>query len=463
MGTSMGKDVMGGFQMGMDIETVGRQLKTDVLVVGAGPSGAAAASWAARSGRDVLLVDMAQFPRDKTCGDGLTPRAIAELNLLGLSDWVLEHPVTRGLHVYGWGRDHRLPWNGRSFPNYGSVITRTELDRHLVQVAEESGARTLFGYRAAAVSFDRDRIAGVELRRVSDGGDDNPVNVVARTVLVADGVRSKFGALLGRQWHRESVYGTAMRAFMRTDRPSDWLVAHLGPQMPDGTTLPGYGWIFPLGHSQGNGQIDIGSDPLVNVGVIAYSAKNHELHSGLLPLLDKYVADVRNEFGLLGVPMQVKSALLPLGGAVSHVAGRNWMLLGDAAGCVNPFTGEGIDYALETGRFAVEHLDEADHSVTWPHRLNYEYGPMFAATRRFARGFFKPWAMNGFGQHIMKSRRAMSTGIRLMSNLVGPADTDLPVRLARIGGSVAQRQEARRPFLTPSHDFPLLSGPAGRR
>ncbi|SHU86754.1 geranylgeranyl reductase family protein [Mycobacteroides abscessus] len=449
-------------RMDVSSEHDGDQLKVDVLVVGAGPSGAAAASWAARSGRDVLLVDMAQFPRDKTCGDGLTPRAVAELNLLGLSDWVLEHPVTRGLHVHGWERDHRLPWNGRSFPNYGSVITRTELDHRLVRVAGESGARTLFGYRAAAVSFDGDRIASVELRPVSDD-DDRPVNVVAHTILVADGVRSKFGSLLGRQWHRESVYGTAMRAFMRVDRQSDWLVAHLGPPMPDETTLPGYGWIFPLGQSCGNGQLDAGSGPLVNVGVIAYAAKDHELRSGLLPLLDKYVADSRDEFGLRGSPMQVKSALLPLGGAVSHIAGRNWMLLGDAAGCVNPFTGEGIDYALETGRFAVEHLDEADHSVTWPHRLNYEYGPMFAATRRFARGFFKPWAMNGFGQHVMKSRRAMTTGIRLMSNLVGPDDKDLPVRLARIGGSVAQRREARRPFLTPSHEFPLLSGPERRR
>ncbi|MBB4852902.1 geranylgeranyl reductase family protein [Mycobacteroides chelonae] len=455
------KDIMGESLVGT--EPVDKELKADVLVVGAGPAGAAAASWAARAGRDVLLVDMAQFPRDKTCGDGLTPRAVAELNLLGLSEWVLEHPVTPGLHVHGWGRDHQLPWNGRSFPNYGSVITRTELDHRLVLAAAESGARTLFGYRATAVTFDGDRLTGVELRPASEDGSDRPVNVSARTVLVADGVRSKFGALLGRQWHRESVYGTAMRAFVHTNRPSDWLVAHLGPPMPDGTTLPGYGWIFPLGHSQGNGHIDFGPDPLVNVGVIAYGAKGHELHSGLFPLLDKYVADVRDEFGLLGSPMQVKSALLPLGGAVSHVAGRNWMLLGDAAGCVNPFTGEGIDYALETGRFAVEHLDEADHSVTWPHRLNYEYGPMFAATRRFARGFFKPWAMNGLGQYIMKSHRAMSTGIRLMSNLVGPADRDLPVRLARVGGSLAQRQEIRRPFLPPSHEFPLLSEPVRRR
>ncbi|SKT94632.1 oxidoreductase [Mycobacteroides abscessus subsp. massiliense] len=443
---------MGESQTHAGNECAAADLSTDVLVVGAGPAGAAAAAWAARSGRDVLLVDMARFPRDKTCGDGLTPRAIAELDRLGLSEWVLEHPVTRGLHVHGWGHDHRLPWNGRSFPGYGAVITRTELDRRLVDVAELSGARTLLGYRAASVRLDGERIAAVELHSNTDG---SVVNVSVRTVLVADGVRSKFGALLGRTWHRESVYGTAMRAFMRVDEESEWLVAHLGPPSPDGT-LPGYGWVFPLGDSRGDGQIDQACGaPLVNIGVIAYAAQNHELHSGLRPLFDKYVADVRQQCGLRGEPMQVKSALLPLGGAVSNIAGRNWMLLGDAAGCVNPFTGEGIDYALETGRFAVEHLDEPDHSVTWPHRLNYEYGPMFSTTRRMARGFFKPWAINGFGSRVIKSQWAMSTGIRLMSNLVSPEDKDLPARAARVGGAFIQSRDARRPFLPSADAYPL--------
>lgn len=445
---------MAGTQVYEGTEHPDADLTAEVLVVGAGPAGAAAAAWAARGGRDVLLVDMAKLPRDKTCGDGLTPRAIVELNLLGLSDWIHEHPITKGLHVYGWGHDQYLPWNGPSYPKYGSVVTRTELDRHLVEVAEKSGARTLFGYRAAGVRYDGDRIATVELQSQATG---EVVIVNPRTVLVADGVRSRFGALLGRQWHRESVYGTAIRAFMRVEKQSEWLVSHLGPPMPDGTMLPGYGWIFPLGNSQGNGEVQDTSGPLVNVGVIAYSAMKHEFKTGLPPLLDKYIADVRDEFGLQGSLMQAKSAMLPLGGAVSHVAGRNWMLLGDAAGCVNPFTGEGIDYALETGRFAVEHLDDPDHTVTWPHRLNYEYGPMFSATRRIARGFFKPKLMDNFGRHAMKSRWVMSTGIRLMSNLVGPADKDVPVRLARLGGAWNQRSDLRRPFMPAAGEAPQLS------
>src|SRR4051795_2036899 len=101
--------------------------RTDVLVVGAGPAGSAAAAWAARSGRDTVLVDAAVFPRDKTCGDGLTPRAIAELDRLGLDEWVRAHTVNHGLRAHGFGQTLLLPWpGGGSLPAYGSAVARTE-------------------------------------------------------------------------------------------------------------------------------------------------------------------------------------------------------------------------------------------------------------------------------------------------------------------------------------------------
>ena len=102
--------------------------RTEVLVVGAGPAGASAAAWAARAGRDVVLADAAVFPRDKTCGDGLTPRAVAELDLLGLGDWVRGHTVNRGLRAHGFGQTLYLPWPGGSLPDHGSAVPRTELD-----------------------------------------------------------------------------------------------------------------------------------------------------------------------------------------------------------------------------------------------------------------------------------------------------------------------------------------------
>src|SRR4029079_12157489 len=114
--------------------------RTDVLVVGAGPAGAAAAAWAARGGRDVVLADAAGFPRDKTCGDGLTPRAIAELQLLGQDDWVRAHTTNRGLRAHGFGQTLLLPWPGGSLPDYGSGGPRTLLGGHPPTTGDQAGA-----------------------------------------------------------------------------------------------------------------------------------------------------------------------------------------------------------------------------------------------------------------------------------------------------------------------------------
>ena len=102
-----------------------------MLVVGAGPAGSAAATWAARSGLEVALADAAAFPRDKSCGDGLTPRAMGELDRLGLGDWTRQHTVNEGLRAHGFGQVLELPWPGGSLPAHGSAVARTELDDRL--------------------------------------------------------------------------------------------------------------------------------------------------------------------------------------------------------------------------------------------------------------------------------------------------------------------------------------------
>ncbi|HET7741181.1 MAG TPA: FAD-dependent oxidoreductase, partial [Mycobacterium sp.] len=115
----------------MEPDTEGRSAATrsaDVLVIGAGPAGSAAAAWAARRGRDVLVIDSAEFPRDKACGDGLTPRAIAELRRLGLGQWLDGRIAHHGLRMSGFGADVEVRWPGPSFPSTSSAVPRTELD-----------------------------------------------------------------------------------------------------------------------------------------------------------------------------------------------------------------------------------------------------------------------------------------------------------------------------------------------
>ncbi|MER2222951.1 MAG: FAD-dependent monooxygenase, partial [Rhodococcus sp. (in: high G+C Gram-positive bacteria)] len=137
--------------------------ETDIVVIGAGPAGSSAAAWAARSGRDVVLVDAAVFPRDKTCGDGLTPRAVAELDLLGLGEWVRSHTTNKGLRLSGFGQELELEWPGTSFPPIGSAIPRTELDDAIRRCAVESGAVMVEGTKAVDVELDGDRVAAVVL------------------------------------------------------------------------------------------------------------------------------------------------------------------------------------------------------------------------------------------------------------------------------------------------------------
>ena len=333
--------------MGVD----SRAVKAEVVVVGAGPAGSAAAAWAARAGSDVLVIDSASFPRDKACGDGLTPRAVAELEQLGLGDWLNTRIRHRGLRMSGFGGEVEVDWPGPSFPSTGSAVARLELDDRIRKCAEDSGARMLLGTKAVGVHHDSSR--RVVSLTLADGTE-----VGCRQLIVADGARSSLGRKLGRRWHQETVYGVAARGYLSTPRADDpWLTSHLELRSPDGAVLPGYGWIFPLGNGE------------VNIGVGALSTSKRPADLALRPLISYYTDLRRDEWGFTGQPRAVSSALLPMGGAVSGVAGPNWMLIGDAAACVNPLNGEGIDYGLETGRLAAELLDYRDLSRVWPSLL----------------------------------------------------------------------------------------------
>ena len=327
-----------------------RPAETDVLVVGAGPAGSAAAAWAARAGADVVLADAAVFPRDKTCGDGLTPRAIHELQRLGLEDWLRAHTVNQGLRAHGFGQTLHLPWPGGSLPDWGSAVARTELDDHLRTTAIKAGATAVDGARAVDVRMDGGRVAAV----VFQGGGDR-FEIACRRLVVADGVRSPLGKVLGREWHRDTVYAVAGRSYVASEQSDDpWISSHLELRGEDGEVLSGYGWIFPLG----TGEVNLG------VGTLATAKRPADV--AIRPLMQLLRRRAARGVRALRRPAEPTSALLPMGGAVSNVAGANWALIGDAAACVNPLNGEGIDYGLETGRLVAEVI--ATSTTTWRRR-----------------------------------------------------------------------------------------------
>lgn len=407
-------------------------LSTDILVVGAGPAGSAAAAWAARSGAAVVLADAAVFPRDKTCGDGLTPRAIGELERLGLRDWVRSHTVNQGLRAHGFGQTLHLPWPGGHLPDWGSAVARTELDDHLRTTALDAGATGLEDARAVDVRMDGDRVGAVVFK---DGRE-----VACRRLIVADGVRSPLGKVLGREWHRDTVYGVAGRCYVKSTRADDpWISSHLELRGEQDEILSGYGWIFPLG--AGAGEVNLGA------GTLATAKRPADV--AIKPLMKLYADRLREEFGLGDELRMPTSALLPMGGAVSHVAGRNWALIGDAAACVNPLNGEGIDYGLETGRLVAELLAETpdvDLATVWPEILRAHYGESFSIARRLAGLVTVPRLLPALGPVGMRSDLLMTLALRWMGNLVTDEDRDRSARVWRWAGRRSLARDARPPF-----------------
>jgi len=407
--------------------------RTDVLVVGAGPAGSSAAAWAAGAGLDVVVADAATFPRDKTCGDGLTPRAIAEMELLGLGDWARGRAWNQGLRAHGFGQTLYLTWPGGSLPNWGSAVPRTVLDNAIRDVAIGTGATALDGLRAVDVRRDGadGRVTGVVFKRGKE-----LVEIGCERLVIADGVRSQLGRAVGREWHRDTVYGVAARSYSDSTMSDDpWISSHLELRSEDGEVLSGYGWIFPLG----GGEVNVG------VGTLATAKRPADVQ--LRPLMQFYADQRKEDFGLSGALRMPTSAMLPMGGAVSNVAGPNWAIIGDAAGCVNPLNGEGIDYGLETGRLVAGLLAEkADLGTVWPTVLREHYGEAFSIARRLAGLVTVPNVLATLGPLGMRTDWLMVLALRWMGNLVTDEDRDRAARVWRWAGRRSIRLDERAPF-----------------
>jgi menaquinone-9 beta-reductase len=397
----------------------------DVLVVGAGPAGAACAYWLADAGWDVVVVEKKRFPREKTCGDGLTPRSVRQLTDMGLAGALAGAHRYRGLRSCAYGMTVELPWPSHpSFPDVGYVITRHDLDQLVAERAAKAGAELLQGTEAAEPLLSADGPSGgggglpaCAGALVVDRATKRTRQLRARYVVVADGANSRFGRALGAGRDRAYPLGMALRGYFRSPRHDDeFIESHLDVRDASGAVVPGYGWIFPLG------------DGRVNVGVGLLSSDGRHRGVNTSELMNVFVDWAPKSWGLslassCGPPTGGK---LPMGLSVGPRVGPTTLAVGDAAGVINPFNGEGIAYGYETGRLAAACLGRALASEGTGALDDYErtlqdaYGLYYQVARDFVRMISRPRLMEACVRAGMHSEQVMGVLLKIMANLMRP-------------------------------------------
>jgi geranylgeranyl reductase family protein len=374
---------------------VSTRIERDLLVIGGGPAGAAAAIRAAQGGARVTVFEKAAPGRDKICGDGLTPRAVKALGELGV-DLHDAHRID-GLRMVANRTVRQLDWPGIApFPAHGAVWPRRRLDHRLMELAAKAGAELRWEHEALPLvegSGPQARVVGVH---VGDSTWSAPL------VVVAAGAPGAVARMLGAERDPDEPFGLAIRTYAETPRHAErYLEACLTLRDAEGTPVPGYGWIFPAG------------DGTVNIGVGALSTMKGFKQLNLNALQDSYRLVVQRDWDLGPDLERPRAWRLPMSTVLRH--GPGWVAIGDAAGLVNPMNGEGIDYGLESGMLAADLFLE--EPVTAPDRYDAQVGARFDAFLRTGRRF----------SFLIGHPRVLRTGLRFAVGTQGIAEITLQV------------------------------------
>jgi menaquinone-9 beta-reductase len=396
----------------------------DAVVIGGGPGGSATAFHLARGGARVCLVEKQTYPRDKVCGDGLTPRAVRALDHMGLREEYQSWSRSAGLKVHGGGHVIELPWPElEDYPSFGLARPRTDLDQLLARTAEKAGAELREATEAVEPLVEQGVVKGAVVRRQ---GED-PVDLRAEVVVAADGASSRFAQALGLRRDEQRPIGVAIRQYYRTGRDTDpWIDSYLGLWRGD-HLLPGYGWVFPL------------ADGTVNVGCGLLNTSEGFRNTNYRDLLKEWLPTVGPEWGFSSDDAVAKprSAPLPMGASRHPPLHRGVLFVGDAAGLVNPFNGEGIDYAMESGELAAETglavLESGDRSrlLAYPAAVDQRFGSYFSVGRLFVRLIGDPRVMKACARYGLPRPTLMKLVLKLMANLYEPARGDITDWVAR--------------------------------
>jgi geranylgeranyl reductase family protein len=422
--------------------------EADVIVVGAGPGGSSAAFYLAQAGLDVLLLEKSTFPREKVCGDGLTPRAVKQLVGMGITmDAADGWFPNKGLRIIGGGVRLELAWPElSSYPGFGLVRTRRGFDETLARAAQKAGARLAEGVTVTGPVLDEQtgRIIGVTARETGpagsgaagegaarDGGAGAGQERIyrARLVVTADGNSSRLSLAMGLRKRDDRPLGVAVRTYYTSPRhDDDYLESWL--DLWDGETLlPGYGWIFGVG--DGTSNVGLG---LLNTsgafGNIDYRA-----------LLRRWLASMPAEWGYAeqNRTQPIRGAALPMGFNRTPHYTRGLLLVGDAGGMVNPFNGEGIAYAMESGEIAARVITQALARPGqagaelvlqgYPRALKDAYGGYYTLGRKFVGAIGHPGLMKFATRHGLPRPALMRFTMKLLANLTEPRGGDAADRV----------------------------------
>jgi geranylgeranyl reductase family protein len=403
----------------------------DVIVVGAGPGGSATAAYLAMAGVDVLLLEKTHFPREKVCGDGLTPRAVRELISLGIptpedDGWIRN----KGLRIIGAGMRLQLDWPDNSaFPPYGLVRTRMDFDDILARHAVKNGARLHEGTNVTAPITDTlGRIVGVTAKSVDVSGraTGEVHEFRAPLVIAADGNSSRLSLAMGREKRDDRPMGVAVRTYYTSPRTDDdylesWLELWAkDPQSGKDVLLPGYGWIFGVG------------DGTSNVGLGILNTSKAFGNVDYKDVMRRWVATMPEEWTYNDETMTqpIRGAALPMGFNRQPHYADGLLLVGDSGGMVNPFNGEGIAYAMESGRLAAEVVahafargDDAGRErvlQSYNTRMKQELGGYYTLGRHFATIIGNPEVMRLATKYGLPRTTLMKFLLKIMANLAEP-------------------------------------------
>ena len=411
----------------------------DVIVVGAGPGGAATAHYLAQTGLEVLVLEKGTFPRDKVCGDGLTPRAVAELIRMGVPTPESEGWIRNwGLRTYGAGHRIEIPWPELAeMPSYGLARSRMNLDETLARHAVASGA-TLRENTAVTgpVRHERSgRILGVTARAVDENGRKSGEEVTLRAPLVVDagGVSARLATSMGLEKDMSRPMGVAVRTYFRSPRHDDPMMeSHL--ELWDGkpgesNLMPGYGWIFALG------------DGTVNVGLGSLSATARPTKLDYRGLFATWMRNAPPEWELTPENHvgELRSAALPMAFNRKPHYSQGLLLVGDSGGMVSPFNGEGIAYAMQSGRIAADvvsqalarpsHYEQEKALRAYPKILGDELGGYYTLGRAFAHVIERPEIMRLCVKYGLPRPTLMRFVMKLLSDGFDRRDGDWMDRL----------------------------------